>query len=205
MHLLQPGGEIPAAMVRDTVAAIARQAAYRRSVRSSLVQRAWRWLDAMLERLFDALPPIPHARTIAIVGVILVALLVLLRIGYAARLRDEAVGRVRLRRDGGAAAGDPAAEAMRLAAAGHFTEAAHALYRALLAQVARREQLRVHPSKTSGDYARELRARRSPLHEPFRRFGRRYERLLFGEASVTADGYAALVAMAEPLLRERAS
>lgn len=198
--LLQPGGELPAAAVRDTVVEIARQAAYRRTIRTSLVQRAWRWLEAMLQRFFDALPELPHARAILIAAVIVLALLVVLRIVYAARLRGEKVGRIHPGRSGRVALLDPAAEARRLAAEGAFAAAAHALYRALLDQVARGERLRLHPSKTSGDYARELRARRSPLHEPFRRFGRHYDRVLFGDTRVTADAYKALLADAEPLL-----
>ena len=204
--LLQGRDAIPAAAVRDTVAAIIRQSAYQRSLRTSLANRAWRWFVEMLERLQEMLPALPHARTLAIAGVILLALLVVLRIAYASRLREREGRRARVGRTGRAVELDPAAEARRLAESGAYAEAAHALYRALLQQVARRERLRLHPSKTSGDYARELRTRRSALHDPFRRFGRHYDRLLFGHGAVTADAYARLLADAEPLLaRERAS
>ena len=53
-------------------------------------------------------------------------------------------------------------------------------------------QLRLHPSKTSGDYARELRTRGSPAHAEFGRFGRRYDHVLFGTGTCDAETYTAL-------------
>ena len=206
LFLLQVRDAIPAAAVRDTVAAIIRQSAYQRSLRASLAQRVWSWFLDLLGRLQEALLELPHVRTLTIAGVILLALLVVLRVAYASRLREDGARRARAGRARRAAEVDPAAEARRLAGSGAYAEAAHALYRASLQQIARRERLRLHPSKTSGDYARELRTRRSALHDPFRRFGRHYDRLLFGHGAVTAEGYARLLADAEPLLaREHAS
>lgn len=200
--LLQLGaGPAPAAAVRDTVAAIVGQVAFRRSVRTSLLSRMWSAVERLLEWLRDALPRGVHARQVAIVCVIVLALLVVLRVAHAARLRDETARRRSRRASAAGSATDPAAEARALAAAGRFTEAAHALYRALLQLLARREKLRLHPSKTSGDYARELRARRSPLHAPFRAFGRRYDRMLFGHEPLDADAYATLLEEARPLLQ----
>jgi hypothetical protein len=87
-----------------------------------------------------------------------------------------------------------------LAAEGRFTDAAHALYRSLVESVARREQLRVHMAKTSGDYARELRARGSPAYAPFRRFGRRFDRIIFGIGTCDEAGYQSLLDDARPVL-----
>ena len=80
----------------------------------------------------------------------------------------------------GAEAGDPWALAQRLAAEGRYTEAAHALYGALLARVAARVTLRLHPSKTAGDYARELRRAAPSIYGPFREFARSYEVVIYG-------------------------
>ena len=201
IFLLQLGGPRSPGVVRDTVAAIVAQGEYRRSLRTSLLARFWRMLGEFFAWLRDALPTGSLARQVAVVCVIVLALLVVLRVAYAARLRDEAALRRRRRAPGTAAAVDPAAEARRLAAAGQFADAAHALYRAVLQLLVRRERLRLHPSKTSGDYARDLRERRSSLHAPFRTFGRRYDRLLFGHETVDADAYAALLEVAHPLLQ----
>ena len=74
--------------------------------------------------------------------------------------------------------GDPWTEADRLATSGDFTQAAHLLYRGLIERLAATEQIRLHPSKTSGDYARELLLRGARAHGEFRQFGRRYDRVL---------------------------
>ena len=93
------------------------------------------------------------------------------------------------------------AEAERLAETGDYTSAAHALYQAVLRRLADSERIRLHASKTSGDYSRELRRRGSPVAAPFQQFGRRFDRVIFGvgvcsprefdamlrEASVIAD------------------
>jgi hypothetical protein len=70
--------------------------------------------------------------------------------------------------------------------------AAHALYRAVLRQLATSERVRLHASKTSGDYVRELRRRGSPLATSFQRFGRRFDHVVFGKGMCTADDFAAL-------------
>ena len=90
-------------------------------------------------------------------------------------------------------AGDPWQSAEALAAAGQFTDAAHVLYGATLALLATRGQIRLHVSKTNGDYARELRRRGAAAHGPFRRFGRRYDRIIYGTGTCDAAEYAALL------------
>ncbi|HUQ82697.1 MAG TPA: DUF4129 domain-containing protein, partial [Gemmatimonadaceae bacterium] len=92
----------------------------------------------------------------------------------------------------------------RLAAAGNYTDAAHLLYRGLTERLAASELIRLHESKTSGDYARELRAAGSPVHAEFRQFGRRYDRALFGIGVCDAPTYAALREMAMSVTRREA-
>ncbi len=195
---LGPGaGHWPASVVHDTVAAIMRQRAYQRSLRQSLLARFFDWLGEWWRRFTDAVGSVPHGRVYAIALAAVVVLLVAARMVYAARLREEAArGRkmVPRRRESGTAPWD---DAQRLAAEGRYADAAHALYRAVLELLAVRERLRLHPSKTSGEYARELRARRSPLYEPFRAFGVRYDRALFGTGRFDADTYEQLRRYAE--------
>ena len=72
---------------------------------------------------------------------------------------------------------------------GDFTQAAHLLYRGVLERLAANEQIRLHPSKTSGDYARELLRKGSRAHGEFRQFGRRYDHVLFAIGSCDAETY----------------
>lgn len=91
--------------------------------------------------------------------------------------------------------------AQELAARGEYTEAAHALYRALLEALARRERVRLHPSKTVGDYVRDLRQRSSSLFGRFRDFARSYETVVYGIGVCDRERYERLLALAAPIVR----
>jgi hypothetical protein len=190
----------PAPAIHDSVAAIIRQRGYHRDVRSSIVGRLARWFSEWMQSLQEYIAAHPTAKWIVLGLTILLVLLVVARIALGARLGldDASAADRRRRRD---AVVDPLAEAERLAAAERFTDAAHALYRGLLDALVRHDQLRLHPSKTSGDYARELQRRGSLSHAPFRRFARMYDRVLFGDLTVDAAAYAALLAAARPVLQ----
>jgi Domain of unknown function (DUF4129) len=97
----------------------------------------------------------------------------------------------------GEATGDPWALAQRLATAGNYTDAAHALYQGLLLALARRDHLRLHESKTVGDYARELRSRSSQRFTPFRDFARTYEVVVYGLGTCDRERYDRLQRLAE--------
>jgi hypothetical protein len=96
---------------------------------------------------------------------------------------------------------DPWAAAQELSARGEFTEAAHALYAALLESAARQQQLRPHPSKTLGDYVRELRGRSSGLFTRFRDFARSYEVVIYGIGHCDEERYRRLYALATPIVQ----
>jgi hypothetical protein len=180
-----------AAQVHDTVAAIMQQRGYQRSIQSSLLQRLFRRVRDLLDEWFRSLSALPHAKWIVIAAAIVVALLIIARIAYSARLRDVERARRAVRGER-TVPSDPWAEAERLAATGAYLDAAHALYRGLLESLAQRDSLRLHPSKTTGDYVRELRSRGSASHSGFRQFARRYDRVLFGDHACDATTYAAL-------------
>ena len=198
MLQLQSGGEWPAQAVRDTVAAIARQDAYQRSLGSTLWRRLWQVVSGWIDALFELFAGSVSGRTVTIALLVVLGLLVLARIAVvllASREHDEAgalpaSARVR----------DARAEAERMAAAGRFTEAAHALLRALLGSLADRGDVRLHDSKTTGDYARELDRNGSPRRAIFRSFRRRYDRVIYGAGECSADEFAALMRDAEPVL-----
>jgi Domain of unknown function (DUF4129) len=198
------GGPWSASAVRDTLAAIARQPAYRRVLTTTLGERVLDWLLRLWLRVFA---PVVERLDLTSVGVVLIAFVLALAVARAVAVRraaDREAVAGRAGRPGAAAAGDPWLDAERLAAGGEYTPAARALYAALLSRLAGRGDLRLHPSKTAGDYARELRRRASPAHAGFQSFRLRYDRVIYGAGACTASDYAALLHDAGPVL-ERAA
>ena len=195
------GAPWPAKAIQDTVAAIISQRPYQRSVRSTLFDRILEWIAALIRRLFSHVSEIPNVKwvllTVAIVVVLAIAARIFLNSEAEERRRRARAGAVR----GGA---DPWVDAERLAGSGNYTEAAHLLYRAVTERLAAGELIRLHPSKTSGDYARELRMRGAPVHAEFRQFGRRYDHVLFGTGECDAETYASLREQASRIIRPEA-
>jgi Domain of unknown function (DUF4129) len=185
--------------VHDTVAAIARQAAYERSIGQSALQRIYTWLGHVIQAIVDFFKGSKTGQhvTIAIVAVVVAAILVRF-ILEALSARNDVVtadthpARVR--------AADAWRDAERLAAEGRYTDASHALLAALLSAFAQRGEVRLHASKTAGDYARELARRGSPARAAFQLFRRRYDAAIFGAGTCNADEYAALLRDAAPIL-----
>lgn len=152
------------------------------------------WLTDLIRRVLDSIPTVPNAKWI-VLGLAIAAIL-----AVAARIvlgRESEERRRRARSGSFAGIADPWLEAERLAAAGNFTDAAHLLYRGVTERLAAAELIRLHVSKTSGDYARELRQRGSLAHAEFRLFGRRYERALFGLGTCDGPTYEALRDLAQ--------
>lgn len=142
------------------------------------------WIGEWLSSLFRHIHGTGLARTAALTVAALLVLLVLARLLLSASARD---GRGRMHQGGRATVSeDPWLAAERFAAAGRYEEAAHALYHGVLASLAPAERLRIDPAKTSGDYARELRARQSAAYVPFRAFSRRFDAAVYGHASCDA-------------------
>lgn len=191
----------PATVVQDSVAAIVAQRVYQRSVRATLFERLLDWLSALIRRFFSAVSEIPNAKWI----ILALAIVVVLAIAARLWLGSEAEERRRRQRtatvQGGA---DPWIEADRLAAAGNYTDAAHLLYRGVTERLAAEALIKLHASKTSGDYARELRQRGWPAAGEFRQFGRRYDHVLFGTGTCDAATYAALREDARRVTRSEA-
>lgn len=188
----------PSAAVHDTVAAIARGLEYRRSLRQSFADRLLLWIAEGIRAILRFLRESHAARPIGYVILAVIVLLVVARLAIAARARDETLG-PRRRRSRVTTDDDPLLLAERLAGEGRYEEAAHALYHGVLAALARTERIRLDPSKTSGDYARDLRRRGSPRHQAFRAFARRFDVAVFGHGHCDADLIADLRALAAPL------
>jgi hypothetical protein len=201
MPLLQGAGPPPAwpaPAVHDTVYAIAREAAYRRSLRETAMQHIFNALGRAFKAIFDFFRGSQTGRhiTIALVALIAVALLVHVILAALAERNDAVTADAHPARERTA---DAWREAERLAAAGRFTDASHALLAALLSAFAQRGEVRLHASKTAGDYARELARRGSPSRPAFQQFRRRYDAAIFGAAECSGDDYAALLRDAQPI------
>jgi hypothetical protein len=199
--LLQGGPDPPwpAGAIHDSVAAIASNPAYNRSITESLWTAFWRWLGKTIDALLELFRGSTSGRWVTISLLVLLLLLIAARAYMAAKAARESAVRDVTSGRGGARA-HPWLDAQRLAAAGNFTDAAHALLAALLAAIAAQGQVRLHSSKTAGDYSRELGRRGSPAHPRFESFRRRYDVAIYGRGEVSAAEYAGLMDDALPLI-----
>jgi hypothetical protein len=187
----------PASAVHDTVRAVVRDPAFRRSLRRSFADRIMQWLGEWFDKMEKAFTHLPSARTVGLIFVALLALFVLVRFVIAARAGDE-TGIRTMRRRSGTSSTDPWQTAESLLSQGRFEDAAHALYRGVIVTLGREERLRLHPSKTSGDYARELRRRGSASYTPFRNFTHRFDVAVYGHGGCDAAALDELRALSEP-------
>jgi hypothetical protein len=197
-----PAGTWSRAAIHDTVAAIVRQPAYRRDVRT-LLDRLIAWLNDLFERFTAMLGDVPHGRFVAMGAAAIVVALIISRVAYSARLRAPTFGEGGRQRRVTGQSSDLWREAEQLAAAGRFTDAAHALYRATLALLASGGLVRLDDSKTSGDYARELRRRGAAAYIAFRHFGGRYDRIIYGTGRCDPAEYGDLLADAKAVASSR--
>lgn len=191
--------------VHDTVAAVARQSQFQRSLRDSLWSKFWRAFTRAINEFFSLFQDSPVGRNIvfALLGLLLLLIVVRFWMSERAQAQARTGGDTEVARARGA---DAWREAERLAAAGDYTGAAHALFAALLAACASRGELRLHPSKTTGDYARELRRWNASSQRGFQTFRSRYDRIIYGDMQCSASDYALLLTDARPLLsREKAA
>lgn len=199
--------QIPDSTIRATTARVFSARAYNPF---SPLERLYRWLDMLLQRFFEALGRVlpSRAESPALYWVTVAALgLALIGVVAAAvwrwrrnRIARAAVGTTHDER-GRTTYADPWRATQRLAADGAFTEAAHALYQALLQGIERQGQLHVHPSKTAGDYVRELRAASSTRFERFRAFARSYETVVYGLGTCDRERYERLYLLATEMLQ----
>jgi hypothetical protein len=198
-------GTHDAEAVRDTIARVFEGAAYNRSSRQTIAGYLWDAFIRFFSRLFDAFDKSPGARTVALwVGFGILAVIVARAIYVAineGRLTATQTGGDRKSRAPGESAW---AAAQHAASKGDYTQAAHLLYAALLQSLAQRERLRLHSSKTAGDYARDLRSRASPSWSPFRRFVQAFEFIAYGRRECTRDEFEQLRELAEPVMSVRA-
>jgi hypothetical protein len=187
--------EWPAPAIHDSVRAVLRDPVYRRSLRRSFADSVMVWLQEWLERLARHARDLPSLRTVALVLVAMLVLFVVVRTLLSVR-DDE--GQRRSRRRSASSADDPWTVADSLLQAGRYEEAAHAIYRGVILTIGRAERIRVDPSRTSGDYARELRRRGSGSVPAFRAFTRRFDAAVFGHEGCTRESLDELMRLSLP-------
>ena len=191
--------------IRDTIAAIAKDPAYTRAVGQSLWDRLLRFVGDLFERLFEAVSDVPFGRTIVIVLVILAVALVLARLAMGI-VAERNAGPADGRQGTSTQRAAQLADAERLAVNGEYTAAAHLLFAVVLAVGSARGEFRVHPSKTLGDYAREIRRRATGWQQPFAAFRHRFDRAMYGDAACSAEDYQGLLTDVQAMLtRDRAA
>ncbi|MEO7996767.1 MAG: DUF4129 domain-containing protein [Gemmatimonadaceae bacterium] len=192
------------AAVRDTISAIVQDPAYRRDIAQSLWGKFARWFWDSVNRFLDSLSGSPGGRIIVFVLLGLAIALIIARIVIG--VQAERAAKLGSRRPHLQGTSVSLADAERLAGGGDYTAAAHALFSSLLIAGAQQGQFRVHPSKTTGDYARELRRKSAQWLRPFQSFRSRYDRVIYGDMHCTAEDYGALLNDARTMLmRDKAA
>jgi len=207
MILLPPqavAGPWTAKQIHDTVAAIVRQPAYSVPVRQSILGRilltVFRWIRDLLEQV----KAWPDARYLFIAAVVIILLAIAGRIVIAQQVEARRRVGVGLRAIGGERR-DYWAMAAEMDAAGDYVAACHAVYIGVLDALTRMGAVRYHASKTSGDYARDLRQRQSPVAGDFSAFARQFDRSVFGWTAPTHEDYVRLARAAEAIVPRRAA
>jgi hypothetical protein len=197
-------GPWTAKQIHDTVAAIARQPAYATPVRQSILGRVFeslfRWIRDLLERIKQW----PGARYLLIAAIALLIIVIVGRIVIAQQMEARRRAGAGLRAIGGERR-DYWALAAELDAAGNHVGACHAIYIGVLDALSRAGAVRFHASKTSGDYARDLRQRQAPIASEFAAFARQFDRSVYSWSAPTHDDYAQLVRAAESIVPRRAA
>ncbi len=193
-----------ARQIHDTVAAIVRQPAYTVPVRQTLLGRVLKFIGDEFRDLIQLLGGSQNARLVVIIAVALSVLAIAGRIvvGQRLELRRRTAGSLQIV---GSTRRDYWVLAAEMEERGDFIAASHALYLAVLEALARSGGVTFHPSKTVGDYVRDLKQRRSESLEAFRQFGLRFERDVFGAQPPNATTYRQLSELAAFAKRARAA
>jgi hypothetical protein len=197
-------GPWTARQIHDTVAAIVRQPAYAVPVRQSILGRVLQTIFRWIRDLLEQIKAWPDARYLLIAAIILIVIAIAGRIVIAQQIEARRRVGVGLRAIGGERR-DYWALAAELDAAGNHVGACHAVYIGVLDALTRTGAVRYHVSKTSGDYARDLRQRQSPVAADFAAFARQFDRSVFGWSAPTHEDYVRLAGAAEGIVPRRAA
>ncbi len=190
---------IPPEAVRDTIARIVLERGYRENLSNTLLSRLWDWLSRIVSDLFTQATQSRGTYLISLTligGVIAVTVARALLVARARRLAAN-------QREVPVTADEQLAIARSLAAQGALVEAAHVLYAACVSRLVEEKRVRRHPSKTVGDYWRELRATGDAVAPAYQAFAREYDVVAYGDGLCDATRFAQLETLALPLLQVR--
>ncbi len=197
-------GPWTAKQIHDTVAAIARQAAYTTPLRQSILGRIFETVFRWVRDLLEQLGGLPGARYLLIAAVALIVIVIAGRIVIGQQMEARRLAGAGLRAIDGERR-DYWALAAELDAAGNYVGACHAIYIGVLDALARSGGVKFHASKTSGDYARDLRQRRPAVAGEFASFARQFDRSVYSWSAPTHDDYLRLAQAAESIAPRRAA
>jgi hypothetical protein len=188
---------IPAAAVRDTISRIVLERGYRENLTATLFSRIWDWLSRLLSDLFEQASGSRGTYMISLSLIAIVIAASIIRTIMVARARREAASR----REVPITADEQLAQARSLSAQGAFVDAAHLLHAAVVTRLVERKRVRRHPSKTVGDYGRDLRAAADELAPSYAAFARVYDVVAYGDGQCDSKRYAHLESLAAPMLQ----
>jgi len=188
------------------MAAVFRQGAFARRQPSWIARKItqfFEWLWDLLRQLGGTRTSSPAVFWTVMTIIIVIAVAIIARLAWVSyqRRRQGIDARPELRGAATVSHSDAWALAQQYAARGDFTAAAHSLYIALLGAIARRGLVRLHPSKTVGDYVRELRSRSATVFTRFREFARAYETVVYGTGVCDQERYETLQRLAMPIVQ----
>ncbi len=187
--------------IADTVAAVFRSHAFTAHNTVSIGQLVAAWAWDVLMRMLGFAASHPIVGQVLRVALGIAGLLILARIiyGLVARYAPSAIARRHLDANRGT---DWWATAQLLASREDYTDAAHALYLALIGSAARSGLVSLHESKTTGDYLREIRRAPDSVDVPrFTDFTRSYETVIYGIGTCDRERYAGLDTLARVLIQ----
>ena len=173
-----------------------RERGYQRNITSTLLTRFLDWASDLLRELFERAT---EQRGTSIIALSVIGVLILSAVARAlilARARRLAATQTESEQTAEALL----AEARALALQGAYAAGAHRLYAAVVARLVETGRARRHPSKTIGDYARDLRKRDDPLVQEYLGFARQYEVVAYGDGACDADRFRRLETLAAPLV-----
>ena len=188
---------IPPSAIRDTIARIVLERGYRRSTTSTLLSRFWDWFSDILSRLFTQAAGSRGTYMLSLSVIVIAIVASVARAIIVARARRRAASV----RDRLATADEQLTEARALAAQGAYVQAAHLLYVAVVARLVEAKRVRRHPSKTVGDYWRDLRAAGDSLAPTYRAFASVYDVVAYGDGLCDAARWSRLEQLAAPILQ----
>ena len=168
---------------------------------STLLSRFWDWFSDILSRLFTQAAGSRGTYLIALSVIVLALVASVARALIIARARRRAANV----RDRQATADEQLAQARGLAAQGAYVNAAHLLYAAVVTRLVEARRVRRHPSKTVGDYWRDLRAAGDSLAPSYRAFASVYDVVAYGDGLCDAARWSRLEQLAAPMLHSAAA